>query len=550
MKQFSRIIIVLSLVFALSLPGNAAADPVVNVTDSCTPSATDGSSETYSGKYLGICALVAAKEQGAISSYGLSYFPGFGFFVDSLNGTTADSSSQYWALYKNDVYSDTDGLSTLSVTSGDTVSLKLSDFSNAVVGPVVTIRIGSLVTTTPVPAPASPQRGGGLTLHVPFDVPLALNFLAGAQRADGSFDSLMLSDWAAIAYAGGGAGDAKMRLAQYFIANPPALASVTDNERHAMALEALGINPYSGTSVDYIAPIVSAFDGTQVGDPSLVNDDIFALLPLLHSGYTVNDGLVIKTTAFIVSQQKTDGSWAESVDMTAAGAQALNMIKTFPGVSDAIAKAISYLRAQQKTDGGFGNSFSTSWALQAISATSDSYIDWSQGYFTPQYYLATQQQTDGGVEPATTDVKTRAWATAYAILAVERKTWHSLLASFEKPGTAAPEIQETATTATTSSIAPTPAKPAEEPERLSSVTAQKQEIPAYQESVAPVSEPASSTQATTTLARISPQLVQTASIAAVDYEIPNLWKWLLAFLLLAFAGGIVRGFRKRRKFER
>ena len=62
--------------------------------------------------------------------------------------------------------------------------------------------------------------------------------------------------------------------------------SVTDYERHAMALMTLGINPYNGTSVNYIQKIVDSFDGNQIGDPSLINDDVFAIFPLVKSGYS------------------------------------------------------------------------------------------------------------------------------------------------------------------------------------------------------------------------------------------------------------------------
>src|SRR3989344_2301074 len=190
MKTFARIVIGLLTVLPFAASAQIAPPPppipTVNVTDTCTPSATDGTSDTYTGQYLGICALVAAKEQGVVSSYGLSYFPGFGFFVDALNGTTADSNSQYWALYKNDVYSDTAGLSTLTVTSGDSISLKLSDFSNNVVGPVVTIRIGLLISSAPAEAAAT-GGSGGIWMHAPFDVPAAFRYLESVQNSDGSF---------------------------------------------------------------------------------------------------------------------------------------------------------------------------------------------------------------------------------------------------------------------------------------------------------------------------------------------------------------------------
>ena len=461
MRQFSRTIIGLTLVFTLSLPGNAIADPIVNVTDTCTVVDTAGASHTYnSGQFLGICALKAANDQGAISAYTLQNFS-FGLFLQSLNGTTP-SATQFWNLYKNAVEA-TVGLADMTIATGDILKLQLTDFTdNSQIGSPIIFNIGTL-TATPDPVPTSSGGGGGLNLHAPFDVSLALNFLAGAQHADGSFDSLLLSDWAAIAFAGGGAGDAAKKLAHYFVANPPTLSSVTDNERHAMALEALGINPYSGTSLDYIAPIVASFDGTQIGDLHLDNDDVFALFPLLHSGYTASDPIIQKTVAFILSAQNANGAWDESVDMTAATVQALSIVKTLPGVTDALAKALSYLHAEQKTDGGFGNSFSTSWVLQAISATSDSDTGWSQGYFTPQYHLATQQQTDGGVEPATKDAQTRVWATAYAIPAIGGKTWNSLLASFEKP--TPPSVTSATSTVNTPTSTPEirPQAPAEVP---------------------------------------------------------------------------------------
>lgn len=434
-------IAVLALIL-LSLPFTSYADTSwsasVSVANHCTVVDSDGVSHEYSGQYLGICALEAAIEGGLVSGVVFSNaFPSLGLFVTGIEGVAADPSSQYWALYYNGSYASA-GLSQLPVVAGDTLILELHDFSDTFLGDRLTLTIATLITNPPAPAPSATSGGGGtLTLHNPFDTSRAITFLWSKQRPSGSFGSPLLDDWVAIATAGGGAGSMRAHLTAYFFAHPPELSSVTDYERHAMALQALGINPYLGPS-DYIAPIVRAFDGTQIGDPSQDNDDIFALFPLLHAGYTQEDAIIAKTTAFILSRQDADGSWDGSVDMTAAAVQALALVPSLPGTSDAITKALAYLHTVQEEDGGFGDVFATSWVMQAASALGQSPFDWSMGtYQMPDYYLATMQELDGGIGPLGDEMDTRVWATAYAIPAIERRAWGSLLADFPKPTSSA-----------------------------------------------------------------------------------------------------------------
>ncbi len=291
-------------------------------------------------------------------------------------------------------------------------------------------------TTPPVDNPPSTGGGGGIS-HFMLNVPSALAYLTSKQRPDGSFDSPLLTDWAALAFASTESGAAKQSLRNYLLTATPVLSSVTDYERHAMALQALGIDPYSGTLANYIAPITTAFDGTQIGDALLDNDDIFALFPLLHAGYGISDDIVQKTVAFTVSRQQANGAWDGSVDMTAAAIQALSQVTSLPNVPAALTKAENYLRTQQQSNGGWGNSFSTSWALQAIAALNQPPSNWAPSGQNPNDYLASLQQSDGGIEPTSSDVQTRTWATGYAIPASLGKTWNSLLSSFSKPASAA-----------------------------------------------------------------------------------------------------------------
>ncbi len=427
--------IAITLILAFS-PLVALADTSVSVAvpDHCTVTDTDGVAHTYSGQHLGICALEAALEAGSISSAEFSNaFPSFGLFVTSIGGTAADPASQYWALYQNDSFASV-GLTQMTVAAGDTIMFELHDFSDNYLGTRFTLTANPTASTPNTDTSAEATGASNLTLHDPFDVPLAFSYLSGNQRADGSFDSSLTSDWAAIAFSSGGAGDAQRKMQALFASFTPELSSVTDYERHAMALEALGIDPYAAGGVDYIAPILQAFDGTQVGIPSLVNDDIFALFPLLHAGYAVDDEIIGKTASFILSNQESDGSWEESVDLTAAAIQALTEVRSLSGVDAALQKASGYLRTEQNEDGGWGNSFTTSWVLQAVQALGDSPYDWTRAvYHAPQYYLATFQERDGGVESTASDTATRVWATAYAIPAIEGKAWNDVLKFFPKP---------------------------------------------------------------------------------------------------------------------
>src|SRR3989338_2511563 len=87
--------------FALLLPVTISADTIstVSVTDTCTVTDTEGNPHSYSGQFLGICALAAAKDQGAVLSYTLQNFS-FGLFLQSLNGT-APGATQFWSISQN-----------------------------------------------------------------------------------------------------------------------------------------------------------------------------------------------------------------------------------------------------------------------------------------------------------------------------------------------------------------------------------------------------------------------------------------------------------------
>ncbi len=280
------------------------------------------------------------------------------------------------------------------------------------------------------------SSGGGRAYILPpkpvFSTQNAINYLKSLQVNDGSFGgSDMYTDWVGIALSAGGVADSSTNsIISYFSLHPLKSSLLTDIERRAMTLLALGQDPYSFNNTDYIFLILKNFDGIQFGDKDLVNDDIFALIPLSASGYKIDDEVISKDINFILSKQKTDGSWEESVDVTSASIQALSLFNSLPTVSDALSKASLYVMNSQKDDGGWGNVYSTSWAVQAGNALN---IIYTKNGHTGLDYFANNQISDGGVLSLNETLENRVWATSYVIPAMLSKTWNSIFHQVLKP---------------------------------------------------------------------------------------------------------------------
>lgn len=320
-----------------------------------------------------------------------------------------------------------------------------------------------IASTTPTSTPPSNGGGGGATpTHFNFDIPNALSFIFKNQNADGTFDSPLSTDWTAVAFGATDPGAAKTKLKTYLLGAKPQMGPVSDYERHAMALEALGINPYSGTAVDYITPIVKAFDGKQIGIAD-DNDDIFALIALQHAGYTSGDSIIQQEAAFVLSTQNKDGSWDESPDLTAAAIQALGPLFDISGVNQALGPAAGYLATTEQADGSWGNIDSTSWVQTAINGIIEAHTPgfsdespWtSKSGFYPTDALAKAQNPDGGVTSPTS----RIWSTSYAVAAASGKSWFSILGMFPKAAASGGNGDNAAPTSPTSTTTPTSTLP-------------------------------------------------------------------------------------------
>ncbi|MDQ5970569.1 MAG: hypothetical protein QG603_346, partial [Patescibacteria group bacterium] len=293
-----------------------------------------------------------------------------------------------------------------------------------------------VATPTAVATPTSSSGGASsstLSVKKSFDLTLALDYLQSVQAVDGSFGGgKLFSDWVAIAYgAANVTGSSRDALLAYLKNNIESGAFLTDKERRIMALLALGENPYDFVGMNYIASIIKEFDGQQFGDSALVNDDIFALMALLGSGYDQNDDIIDKTVLYILAKQEADGSWTKSVDMTAAAIQALKPLSlNSEEISRILDKAEQYMVSKQADDGGFGSVYSTAWASQAMTVMNK---NWIKNNNMPLDYLAKQQATDGAAVAQVESVASRIWATSYAIPAVLGKDWSSIFKKVTKP---------------------------------------------------------------------------------------------------------------------
>lgn len=287
--------------------------------------------------------------------------------------------------------------------------------------------------------PVTPT-GGGATSLVIFNTAVsspkhmyssekAVEYLQGMQHDDGSFGPDLYTDWVAVAFGSAGiSGTAKEKLVAHLRSRSGEEMMLTDNERRSMALLSLGENPYAFNGINYIEKITASFDGMQFGDPELVNDDIFALIPLSRAGYTASNTEIKNDIVFLLSKQRADGSWEGSVDLTAAAVQALLSYKEIDGVSLSLEKAVLYLKEGQKNDGSFGSVYTTSWVSGAMHALGE---DWKKNENGVLDFFANAQHPDGALLPETETTENRIWATSYAV--ASGSSWAEVMKPVSKP---------------------------------------------------------------------------------------------------------------------
>ncbi len=255
-----------------------------------------------------------------------------------------------------------------------------------------------------------------------------VNWFLSNQEASGSFG--FGGDWAmtALAATGLNAADASTSLvdpsAQDFylgewqVGGPGGAA--TDAERAILSGVAGGIQT-SRLSIDadttrsnLVARVAELFDGEQIGEAGLLNDDIFGVLALHHAGAPPE--LLRSIVDYLRTKQKPNGGWTwnaspgapADTDMTGSVVAAFCAAGVGPGDSD-LDEAIALLHTlQDPATGGFiappeafgigVNTDTTSWVVSGLiqCGIDPQGPEWTttQGK-TPLDYLVSLQRPDG-----------------------------------------------------------------------------------------------------------------------------------------------------------
>lgn len=271
-----------------------------------------------------------------------------------------------------------------------------------------------------------------------------LDYLRSQQQENGSITGFAgISHWATIAFASRGikANDVETAdgdsLLRYIRKNAPTSSSpATDWERAMLSLYATGKRARSYWGVRYLDNLEAKYNNNQIGDPSLVNDDIFGLLALIVAGSRADGEIKSNVLNFILTHQNPDGgfSWSTSFasdsNDTAAAIQSLVAARNSglgsSGVNSAIEKAKDYLLTTQNPDGGFvyevgsdSDTASSSWAVLALSSLG---LGNSAESEAAESYIRNRQLPDGSFEWMS-GFGGETFTTSYAVAALSGKHW-------------------------------------------------------------------------------------------------------------------------------
>ncbi len=228
----------------------------------------------------------------------------------------------------------------------------------------------------------------------------AAQYLVSQQVSDGTIGGTAVTGWAAMGLSLFNQSNSGIRNALTTSQKNLTSQSATDIERQIIALTTLRENPRTFAGVDAVQLLKNQIKSNQIGDPQLLNDDIFGLLAFRAAGESPPTAVV----SGFISEQNNDGGWGiykksqSSSDMTAVALMALAPYGLDEEVEE---KGLSYIHARQNSDGGFGVSSgdstigSTAWVSWMITSLGQPLSQWTVSGKTPRDYLVATQQSNG-----------------------------------------------------------------------------------------------------------------------------------------------------------
>ncbi|MBX4191465.1 MAG: DUF4430 domain-containing protein [Candidatus Doudnabacteria bacterium] len=196
--------------------------------------------------------------------------------------------------------------------------------------------------------------------------------------------------------------------------------SATDYEKRILAITAIGENPRTFGEENFIAKLETFFDGNQIGDPSLLNDDIFGILALSSAGNLGN--ITSHSRNYILSHQNSDGGWGfasgvgSDSNTTAMAISALEQTGSIPD------SAFRYIDSTKDSSGGYGfvpgtpaDGASTAWVITGLNETKRSVPN------SATQFLDNLQTSNGSFKWKPSDNSGSTLVTAYAVIALSGK---------------------------------------------------------------------------------------------------------------------------------
>ena len=269
----------------------------------------------------------------------------------------------------------------------------------------------------------------------------ALDYLRGQQGTDGKIGDFATSAWAVMAIAAAGEDPHSWKVSSnptivdYLETNADSASSTNDYSRMILAIAAADEDVTDFGGVDFLSELQDAYDGSQIGDSSLLNDDFWGVMALVAAGVDPASSVAIQDSiSFILSNQNANGGWswgvgqASDVDDTAAAIMAL-IAAGEPASSTAITDALAYIKSTQVANGGFEswgetgetNSATDSWGIDGIVAAGQDPTDasWKSGVGNdPVDDLLTFQNQDGSFDFTEENPSSKELWTSYAITAL------------------------------------------------------------------------------------------------------------------------------------
>jgi hypothetical protein len=296
---------------------------------------------------------------------------------------------------------------------------------------IVTL-ILSCILATPVQATNSYPYTTAST-----EVSGALSYLRAQQGTDGKIGDFATSAWVVMAIKAVGEDpnswkvSSEPSIVDYLSINAASATSVGDYSRMILAIAAAAKDPTNFGGKNFVSLLKATYDGIQIGDSTLLNDDFWGVMALIAAGEPAPSAAVQGSVSFISSHQNADGGWswgtgqASDVDDTAAAIMALIAAGQSTG-SASITNGLAYIKSTQMNNGGFEswgstNSATDSWGIDSIAAAGQDSTSagWKNGTGKdPIDDLVTFRNNDGSFNWASSNPSNKALMTSYAVTAL------------------------------------------------------------------------------------------------------------------------------------